>query len=59
MPKGRSTGHHVKGDPAEAAACSDADVAGIRVLDPPSRGQDSEVIIAPDQVVGNDENRTP
>ena len=59
MPKGHSTGHHVKGDPAEAAADSDADVAGIRLLDPPSRGQDSEVLIAPDQVVGNDENRTP
>ena len=49
----------MEGNPAEPAANSDADIAGVRLLDPPSRGQDPEVLIAPDQVVGNDENRTP
>jgi len=59
MPKGHLTGDHVKGDPAEAAADTDTDVAGIRVLEPPSRDQDPEVLVTPDQVVGNDENGTP
>ena len=59
MPKGHSTGDHVKGNPAEAAAYPDSDVAGIRVLEPPSRDQDPEVLVAPDQVVSNDENGTP
>src|ERR1700679_1272106 len=59
MPKGHSAGDHVKGDPAEAAADPDADVADIRVLGPPSGDQDSEVLVTPDQVVGDDENGTP
>jgi len=59
MPKGHSTRDHVKGNPAEAAAYPDSDVAGIRVLEPPSRDQDSEVLVAPDQVVSNDEDGTP
>jgi hypothetical protein len=59
MPKGHSTGDHVKGNPAEAAAYPDSDVAGIRVLEPPSRDQDPEVLVAPDQVVSNHENGTP
>ena len=59
MTKCHSTGHHVKGDPAEAAAYSNAYIAGICVLGPPSRDQDSKVLIAPDQVVSNDQDRTP
>ena len=59
MSKRHLTGHHVKCDPAESAAYSDADVAGIDILGPPSRGQDCEVFIASDQVVSNDENRSP
>ena len=59
MPKGHSTGHHLEGDPAEPACHSHADIASVRLLEPPSRGQDAEVLVAPDQVVGNDEDRTP
>jgi hypothetical protein len=49
----------MEGNPAEAAANADSDIAGIRVLGPPSRDQDPEVLIAPDQVVSNHENGTP
>jgi hypothetical protein len=59
MPKGHLTGDHMVGNPAEAAADADSDIAGIRVLGPPSRDQDPEVLVTPDQVVGNDENGTP
>ena len=59
MPKGHLTGDHREGNPAEAATDADSDIAGIRVLGPPSRDQDPEVLIAPDQVVSNDENGTP
>ena len=57
VPKGHSAGHHLEGDPAEPARHSHADVAGVRLLEPPSRGQDAKVLVAPDQVVGNHEDR--
>ena len=59
MPKGHSAGDHLEGDPAEPAADPDADIAGVRLLEPPARGQDAEVLVAPDQVVSNHEDRTP
>ena len=59
VPEGHSTGHHLVGDPAEPAGDPDADVAGVLALEPPSRGQDPEVIIAFDQIICNHEDRAP
>jgi hypothetical protein len=58
VPKGLLAGHHLEGDPAKPARYPDTDVAGVRILEPPSRSQDAKVLVAPDQVVGNDEDRT-
>ena len=58
MPKSHLTRDHMEGNPAEAAANADSDIAGIRVLGPPSRDQDPEVLIAPDQVVSDHKNGT-
>ena len=46
VPKGHPAGHHLVGDPAEPAGDPDADVAGVHLLEPPSRGQDPEVLVA-------------
>ncbi len=59
VPIGHSSGHHLEGDPAEPPPHSHADIAGIHLLEPPSCGQGSEVLVAPNQIVGDDEDRTP
>src|SRR5271155_613659 len=58
VPKAHLSGHYLEGDPAKPARYPDTDVAGVRILEPPSRGQDAKVLVAPDQVVGNHEDRT-
>ena len=59
VPIGHSAGDHLKGDPAEPSRHSDANVAMVYILDPPSRRQDAKVLILSDQVLGNDESRSP
>ena len=50
---GRAAGHHLVGDAAEPPGHADADVAGVLALQLPAGGQDAEVVVVIDQVVGD------
>ena len=54
--EGHPTGYHLVGDPAEPTGDLDTDATGVLAPEPPSRGQDREVIIAFDQVICNRED---
>src|SRR5262245_33118105 len=51
VPEGRTPGHHLVGDPAEAAGDPDTDVASVLPPEPPARGQHAEVLITFDEVI--------
>ena len=57
MAVGHLPGHHVVGNPAEPAGDLDVDVAGVRALEPPAGGQDTEMLITWDQIVGDRQDR--
>ena len=53
------SGHHLVGDPAEPSGGLDTDIAWVLPLQPPTGGQDPEMVVTFDQVIGNHHDRAP